>query len=491
MGEVGVFDRADADGAGDFALLFGGHAGGGLLDDVERAAFGFVEEEVEFDGGAGAGGEQALGQAHEAEPDVAQAGLDAGFARNSEELAEVKLLAFVGDVDDGVGLEFFDAGEDGGEVGGGVVVAAVGFAHDAGGQLVVVEEGDESAFALANEAEILEFGDHAGEGVVVVGLAADEFKADAEAVVDAVEFGEREVYEGLPEGAVVGVAGLEFDEFKAGLVLPFGVVVALLVGEDIDALEFVNGGGVESGGVEEVAVAHDEDAELGAPVAEMVVADDAIAEGAVDALEGIADDGRADVGDVHGFGDVGGGVVEEDGFAKAGLGDAEGGGGVQIFKAAGEGGVGQGQVDEAGAGHFDAGEEVVAGELVGDALGDVARREAQEAGGGHGGVALVVAEGVVGGGDGVGRESGKVGFGEDGGEGGAEAGGEDVAESWHGGGLVGGCVHGAGCWLGVSSRKRGWGGGRGWGGPGCGRDRARPDGGARRSTRGRARCTRS
>jgi hypothetical protein len=106
LGEVGVFDGADADGAGDGELLVGGHVGGGGFDEVEGAAFRFVEEEVELDGGALARGEEAFGQAHEAEPDVAQGGLRAGLLREGEELAEVELLALVGDVEDGVGMEF-------------------------------------------------------------------------------------------------------------------------------------------------------------------------------------------------------------------------------------------------------------------------------------------------------------------------------------------------------------------------------------------------
>jgi hypothetical protein len=117
---------------------------------------------------------------------VPQRGPRAGLLREREELAEVQLLALVGDIDDPVGLEFGFAREHRGDVGRGVVVAAVGFAHDAGRELLVLEERDEGAFALAHEAEGLELFDDAGQRVVVERLAADELERHAEAVVDAV-----------------------------------------------------------------------------------------------------------------------------------------------------------------------------------------------------------------------------------------------------------------------------------------------------------------
>lgn len=299
------------------------------------------------------------------------------------------------------------------------------------GELFVVEKGDKGAFGFADEAEGLEFFDHAGEVVVVERLAADEFERDAEAVVDAVEFGEGQIDEGLPQGAIFGVAGLELDEFGTGLVLPGGVFLALLVGEDIDALEFVHGGGFQGLGIEKMPVAHDEDAELGAPVPEMVVPEHGVAEGAVNALEGVADDGRADVGDVHGLGDVGGRVVQDDRFAVAGPGHAEEGVGLEGFEMAREGVVGQGQVDEAGAGDLGPGEQAGGVEPGGGLFGDGAGRLAENLGGGHGGVALVVAEGFAGGGHRVERQRREIGLRKSGGERGAEPRGQDFFDRLH------------------------------------------------------------
>lgn len=60
---------------------------------------------------------------------------------------------------------------------------------------------------------------------------------------------------------------------------------------------------------------HDEDAELGAPVADVVIADDVGAEEVEDAVDGVSDDHGAEVADVHLFGGVGGGEVDGDFFA--------------------------------------------------------------------------------------------------------------------------------------------------------------------------------
>ena len=54
----------------------------------------------------------------------------------------------------------------------------------------------------------------------------------------------------------------------------------------------------------------------------MVVADDLVAECGTDSREGVADDGRAEVADVHRLGDVGRGEVDHDGARLGGPGDS-------------------------------------------------------------------------------------------------------------------------------------------------------------------------
>ena len=72
----------------------------------------------------------------------------------------------------------------------------------------------------------------------------------------------------------------------------------------------VNGSVGEAFGAEVV----DEHAELRAEVADVILADDGVAEELQHAGEGVADDGGAQVADVHLLGDVGAGVIDDDGL---------------------------------------------------------------------------------------------------------------------------------------------------------------------------------
>ena len=95
------------------------------------------------------------------------------------------------------------------------------------------------------------------------------------------------------------------------------------VDQPIEPAELVDRLGCEGGFVDEMLVAVDDHAELGAPVAEVVVADRVVAEESQHAVEGVADHGRADVADVHRLGHVGRGVVDDDGPRLGGRRDAE------------------------------------------------------------------------------------------------------------------------------------------------------------------------
>ena len=69
--------------------------------------------------------------------------------------------------------------------------------------------------------------------------------------------------------------------------------------------------------------AMEDHAELGAPIADVVVGDDFEAEKTRDAAKRIADDRRADVANVHGFSDVRSGEIDDDCFPFAGFRSAE------------------------------------------------------------------------------------------------------------------------------------------------------------------------
>ena len=198
----------------------------------------------------------------------------------------------------------------------------------------------------------------AGEAVVVVTLAEPVIEVHVERVVDFLQAAFRDLDALLPDGEVFRIAGLEFDQLvlagfeHGGIGLGGGVHLA------VDADQLGDRIGFERGGIEQGFPAVEDHAELGAPVADVVVADDLVAEEPRDAAERVADDRRADVADVHRLGHVRRGEIDDHGFARADGGDAE------LFVAqqgGGAGGVGGGQdaeIDEARAGDVGGGEAV-------------------------------------------------------------------------------------------------------------------------------------
>ncbi len=456
--EVGVFDGAEADDAGDLASLGFVEVGAFLGDDGVGAILGFVEEVGQSDGIAGAGFEGFAVVAEDgAEPDVGELGGGFGVPalEDVEDLAEVELLAAVGDVEDGVWLPGFEAELEGGEVGGGVVGGAIAFEDEAGvgGPLSValdeegvvfggqgmVREDAEGAFAFDGEAAEAEVLDDGGQARVIEAFAVGMVEGDAQTLVEGIELVLGEVDHLPPEGEVLGVAGLEFDEFLAGGFEGGGLGFGFLVDEFVETFHFRDGVASQGVGVEGAFPADQEFAELGAPVTEVVIGDDAVAEEPVGAGEGVAEHGGPDMADVHGFGDVGGTEVDDDGAGVWGWGDEGEWGGGGGGEGLGEGGGFKAEVQEAGAGDFDGlapGGDVERGE---DLFGELARVEAAGAGEAHEGIALVIAEARVW--AGADEDGGGVGVREDGADGLLESGLEEGMEH---GGEGGGGGRGAG-----------------------------------------------
>ncbi len=84
------------------------------------------------------------------------------------------------------------------------------------------------------------------------------------------------------------------------------------LGQPVEPGQLGDGVGGVSGVVAVVLPAPEDHAELRAPVAQVVVADDLVAERRVDPRQALADHGRAEVADVHRLGDVGRRVVDHD-----------------------------------------------------------------------------------------------------------------------------------------------------------------------------------
>ena len=139
-------------------------------------------------------------------------------------------------------------------------------------------------------------------------------------------------------------------------------------------------------------VAVNDHAELGAPVADVIVADYVVAGELQHPAERVADHGGADMPDVHGLGDVGGREVDDESSRLGDRGDAQPPIAQGRRQPLGEPGVAAAQVDEAGPGDFGRCAEighVEAAEQIGSHL---AGRPAQSLAQRHGEVGLVIAE---------------------------------------------------------------------------------------------------
>ena len=242
------------------------------------------------------------------------------LGRGEEELLEVILLTSIGHIDDLLGTELFDAIKEGGKVGGGVVGRAVLLAHDEGklglgvarvaGHVVVPHH--QGALTLLGQPMLGQLAVDAVDLVAVEGLAEHEVGAKPELVVDALAGGIGHSDDTLPEGGVGWLTSLELGELGAGSVERSGVGLgqgtALLV-EGLEVLECGRASGVE---LEALALdGEDEDAEVGAPVADVVIAREPRAAELDEAGDGLTDDDGPEVADVHLLGGVGRGVVDD------------------------------------------------------------------------------------------------------------------------------------------------------------------------------------
>ena len=195
-----------------------------------------------------------------------------------------------------------------GEVGGGVVGRAVAFLDDRRvffERLVVVEKDDLRAVAFLGDALRDEIIDDALEAGVVKTFAERLVELDPEPAVNLVKLVPRQVDHLVPNGEVFGVTILQLDEIVTGasehdLVLVAGGVDAL-----VEALHFSEGVPTKRVPVEVFLPADEQFAELHAPVADVVVGDDPVAEQPEGPGQCVAENGRANVADVHRLGHVG------------------------------------------------------------------------------------------------------------------------------------------------------------------------------------------
>ena len=115
---------------------------------------------------------------------------------------------------------------------------------------------------------------------------------------------------------------LEFFGLGARLIDQGLVLLSFGVEADVEPHQFVALALLDRLAASPLAVGDDHFPELGAPVAEMVDADAVVTRELMQQFQRVTDDGGAEMPDVEGFGDVRGGIVENDGLTRPAFGRA-------------------------------------------------------------------------------------------------------------------------------------------------------------------------
>ena len=200
---------------------------------------------------------------------------------------------------------------DGCHVGGVVTVAAIRFADDQR-RIETVDPQHQRPVVDDGNAALGQVSGHLRQGVVVGRLARQVRvgQQHPEALIGGVEPGEGDRDQLPPDRQGLLVAALQFHHTRAGAGGEVGVLVEVFLGV---LVELLRAGEVEGGDVDScLEDVFDQHPELGAPVTDVVLRDHLVSEGGEDTVEAVADDGGAQVPDVHLLGDVGRRVVDDD-----------------------------------------------------------------------------------------------------------------------------------------------------------------------------------
>ena len=336
----------------------------------------------------------------------------AGTAGHLEHAGEVAGLAGVGDIDHPAGAitlrDRREAVADRGQVGGGVVEAAIALLHDQGQRLAVLAAHPLQKHATGTvihhqQAGGLEVVDHRLQVGVVEGFAALA-EGDLQPVVDLLELAPALVAEQPPGPERQRIAALQLHHLLPGSGLEGLVVVEAGLGLAVEGHQIaqIHCIGRFQGRGRHLLEVGDQHAELGAPVAHVVEAQHWVAAKLQHPRQAVADDRGAQVPHVHLLGDVGAGEVHDHRRRRLAPRVLGGSGHPQArirepFRHLGREPLGpQGEVDEAGAGDHRLQAELREGrigrQLLHDRLGDLAGRLPQGLGQGQGAIGLEVAE---------------------------------------------------------------------------------------------------
>ena len=216
------------------------------------------------------------------------------------------------DVDEPGGAEPAGAVADGGQVGGRVAVPAVGLAHDERERvaLAVLEalgEHAESPVVLDQQALLVELGDDDRQQRVVEALPHDVVvgQQHPEQVVDLAGVAHGLGHEDPPEVQRLVVATLQQHDAVAAALGEGRVTVELPPGRGVELVEVPHTERLGVGRPVNVEQVLDEHAERRAPVADVVLPQHVVPEEPEHAGQRVADEGGAQVPDVHLLGHVG------------------------------------------------------------------------------------------------------------------------------------------------------------------------------------------
>ena len=334
---------------------------------------------------------------HGAEGHVLQAQivrLEAGRRGDGEQLPEMQGLAIVGEIQDALGAQGFGPVADGGQIRGRVQIAAIGLAHDhrplaipAGGALG--QEHALGAVGFGQQTPRVQSGQHGIQRFVVGAFRPDVIRgeADAQAVVNLLAVGKGNLYETPPAGSGSRVAGLQRHHHGAAGLGKGGVCIEAGLCGPIELFQIRQRLGILTDFLE-VGEQH---AELSAPIADMVLPEHQMPQGFQDADHGIADDGAAQMPDMHLLGEIRAGIVHHHPLGRD---DRRDQGRLQIQLGAEEG-VLQTNVEEAGAGRLQLRairQAAICGKGREHLIGQFAGVPSLALGGGHDPVRLIMAE---------------------------------------------------------------------------------------------------
>ena len=317
--QVEIDHRAHADLTRHLVLV--GQVRALLLDDLARLLDRLVQQILQIDDVALAGGQRAPLVADHTEGDVLHALVPVVPHQldDLEELLEVQVLLIGHHVQALVEVIGVVAVERRRKVAGDVERRAVAAQDQRRGHAVGLQIDDLRPLRLNQQPLLAQLLDNRRHLVVVEALARVGIKRHAQQVVHALGVLERDLLEPREDLHGFLVAVLDLLEPRATLVLQLRVLLRLVVEADVQIDHRLHAALLDLLAVAPLLVGADHLAELRAPVAQMVDAHGRVAVEIIDALEAVADHRRGQVADVEALGDVDGGIIQTHRLALADL----------------------------------------------------------------------------------------------------------------------------------------------------------------------------